>query len=57
MPKPQIITCETHYGAAYGWKIEAAGLLIIADTAAECLEQFKTAHVEEYGRAYGSRKL
>jgi len=53
LPTPEIVTCETEYGAAYGWKIEAAGLLVIANTRLDCCLDFERAHFKEYGRNYG----
>lgn len=52
IPKPEIVTCETEYGAAYAWKIDHIGLIVLGNTMRECNLNFIQAVAEEYPRQY-----
>jgi len=52
IPKAEIVTCDTHYGIAYAWKIESIGLIVLGDTQRECNLKFIEAVAEEYPRQY-----
>jgi hypothetical protein len=55
LPTPELVTCETDYGAAYGWKIEAAGLIAYGNTRLDCLLNFDHTHLAEYRRHFGKK--
>ena len=51
-PEPEIVTCQTEYGAAYGWKIEAYGLYILGNTKLDCCIEFADAYQSEYDKPF-----
>jgi hypothetical protein len=57
LPTPELVTCLTDYGAAYGWKIAAAGLIAYGNTRLDCLLNFDRIHLDEYNRKYGRKSL
>lgn len=45
---PEFITCETTYGAAYAWKVDQDGLMIIENSRQECVDSFQEAYLDEF---------
>ena len=46
-PEPSFVTCETEYGAAYGWRIDHKGITVITDSRKECKDAWHKAWERE----------
>ena len=52
VPEAEIVTAETHYGAAYAWKCSGYGLEILGDTKKEAESEFPKAFKREYEKEF-----
>lgn len=52
LPVPEIVTCNTEYGAAYAWKCEGYGLIVYGNTKLDAQVDFQEVYEFEYGKAF-----